>query len=132
MYQPMAFTHQLVPGMDYGERRRYPDPVMGLDRNFLKKALEPIRAFQLENDVRIYIGEFSAAAWAEGAENYIADCISIFEEYDWDWTYHAFREWPGWSVETSSDNPKGPFVPSQDNPRKAALLTGLSKSFRRR
>lgn len=27
------------------------------------------------------------------------DVIELFEEYGWDWTYHAFREWDGWSVE---------------------------------
>lgn len=35
----------------------------------------------------------------DGAERNLADLISIFNEYGWDWTYHAFREWPGWSVE---------------------------------
>ena len=25
--------------------------------------------------------------------------ISINEAYGWDWTYHAYREWQGWSVE---------------------------------
>lgn len=31
----------------------------------------------------------------------LADMISIFEERKWAWTYHAFREWSGWSVEHS-------------------------------
>ena len=125
MYLPMDFTHQLVPGMNYRASRKYPDPDAGFDCEFLRKALEPVRSFQLKYGARIYIGEFSAVAWADGAENYIADCISLFEEYGWDWSYHAFREWPGWSVETTSDKPEGPFVPSLDNPRKAALLKGL-------
>jgi len=25
------------------------------------------------------------------------------EEYEWDWAYHAFREWDGWSVEHGPD-----------------------------
>ena len=29
--------------------------------------------------------------------------IDIFEAHDWDWTYHAFREWDGWSVEHGPD-----------------------------
>jgi hypothetical protein len=29
--------------------------------------------------------------------------IEIFEAHDWDWTYHAFREWDGWSVEHGGD-----------------------------
>ena len=34
---------------------------------------------------------------------YLADLIDIFEAPDWDWSYHAFREWDGWSVEHGSD-----------------------------
>lgn len=50
-------------------------------------------------NVHIYIGEFSAPRWAPGAAMYLADCISLFEEYNWDWSYHAYREWTGWSLE---------------------------------
>ena len=25
------------------------------------------------------------------------------EEYEWDWAYHAFREWSGWSAEHTTD-----------------------------
>ena len=52
------------------------------------------------------------------------DCIEIFEEYGWDWCYHAFREWEGWSVEREGPNQRE-LVPSSDNPRKRALLKGL-------
>ena len=27
----------------------------------------------------------------------------IFEEYGWDWSYHAYREWPGWNLEYGTD-----------------------------
>jgi hypothetical protein len=36
---------------------------------------------------------------APGAVNHLRDCIDLFEEYGWDWTYHAYREWDGGSVE---------------------------------
>jgi endoglucanase len=29
--------------------------------------------------------------------------IGLFEEHEWDWSYHAFREWDGWSLEHDSD-----------------------------
>jgi hypothetical protein len=32
----------------------------------------------------------------------LADVIDIFEAHGWDWSYHAFREWNGWSVEHGS------------------------------
>lgn len=55
---------------------------------------------------RILLGEFSAIRWAEDAEYYIDDVISIAEKYGWDWTYHAYREWNGWSVEHVEDYQK--------------------------
>jgi hypothetical protein len=33
----------------------------------------------------------------------LKDCIALFEEFGWDWSYHAFREWSGWSVEHGPD-----------------------------
>jgi hypothetical protein len=55
--------------------------------------------------VHIYIGEFSAIRWApEGsAARYLSDLIEIFEAHGWDWSYHAFREWSGWTVEHRDD-----------------------------
>ena len=55
--------------------------------------------------MHIFLGEFSAIRWAPdgSAHRYIRDCIEIFEKHGWDWTYHAFREWSGWSVEHTSD-----------------------------
>lgn len=109
MYWPGAYTHQGVK-TDQGVAKdkdftknslTYPGLIEGkqIDKEALRRYLEPVRRFQLANNARIYIGEFSAARWAPGAATYLDDCISIFEEYGWDWTYHAFREWPGWSVE---------------------------------
>ena len=73
------------------------------DKDQLRKVLEPAREFQLAYNVHIYVGEFSAIRWAPGAVDYLRDCIELFEEYGWDWTYHAFREWDGWSVEHGPD-----------------------------
>jgi len=56
----------------------------------------------------------------------LRDCIEVFEEYGWDWTYHAFREWQGWSVEHESTTP-GKLTPSKDNPRKQVLLEGFRR-----
>lgn len=85
-----------------------------------------MRAFERKHDAKIYVGEFSAIAWAEGADRYLRDCISVFEEYGWDWSYHAFREFQGWSVEHEGPDAQH-LVPSCDNPRKRALLSGFSR-----
>ena len=49
-----------------------------------------------------------------------------------DWTYHAFREWDGWSVEKTWTglDPKTNrdlYEPSDDDPRKLALLKGFER-----
>jgi hypothetical protein len=109
MYFPGEFTHQGVR-TDQGIVKdknlqsasiSYPGMIAGkqMDKEALRRWLEPVREFQKAYNARIYVGEFSAIRWAPGAAQYLDDCISIFEEYGWDWTYHAFREWPGWSVE---------------------------------
>jgi len=56
--------------------------------------------------------------------DYLRDCIAFFNEYGWDWTYHAFPESIVWDVEKAGNDWKG-ILPSKDNPRKRALLEGL-------
>ena len=67
--------------------------------------MAPAIDFQREFNVQIYVGEFSAIRWAPGdsAYVYLRDLIDLFEEYGWDWSYHAYREWDGWSVEHGPD-----------------------------
>lgn len=103
LYTPGEFTHQGV----YGEWKpvNYPGKIAGREWNKeeLRKVLEPVREFQRAYNVHIYAGEFSAVRWAPGAVDYLRDCIELFEEYGWDWSYHAYREWDGWSVEHGSN-----------------------------
>ena len=122
-YRPMEFTHQGVGGRPVGAV--WPDPSKGWDRDLIRRTMEPVREFQKRHGAKIYVGEFSASTWAPGADAYLRDCIAVFEEFGWDWSYHAFREWGGWSVEHASEAPGRPFVPSADNPRKRALLDGF-------
>ena len=128
MYDPGTYTHQGVgPGDPLGQT--YPgvlDSGEVLNKEWLRRKLAPVREFQRKHQCRIYVGEFSAIAWAHGAGDYIRDCIDIFEEYGWDWTYHAFREWKAWSVEHEGPD-RDHMVPSADNPRKRALLEGLRR-----
>ena len=124
-YEPFEFTHQRVLGTRPWTEP-WPNPEKGWDRAFLEKALKPVRDFQRKHGARIYVGEFSAICWAPGAENYLRDCIGIFRDHGWDWTYHAFREWPGWSVEHEGEDDAS-LRPSADNPRKRALLEALGR-----
>lgn len=105
MYQPHQFTHQGVYEAPVGIS--YPGEIDGRhwDKDALRQALKPAIDYQRDYGVHIYIGEFSAIRWAPGtsAHDYLRDVIEIMEENDWDWAYHAFREWDGWSVEHGSD-----------------------------
>ena len=123
------------PRKDSGEKGaeelvRYPGVIGGKhwNKEELRKTLAPVREFQQKHRAKIFCGEFSAIIWAPGADQYLRDCIDLFEEYGWDWTYHAFREWNGWSVEHAVDWKTKTIVPSSDNPRKRALLEGLSRN----
>ncbi len=139
MYWPGKYTHQgvetdqgIAKDKLNGDSMAYPGTFLGkpFDKEALRKHLEPVRKFQLAYDTPIFIGEFSAIRWAPGADRYLEDCIAIFEEYGWDWTYHAFREWPGWSVEHADlprDRNKHPKAESRTT-REQVLRKWLSKN----
>lgn len=113
-YTPGAFTHQGIaatklqdPGLMAKAQEKagikYPGLIGGIEwnRERLEKSLSDVIEFQKKYKAPIYIGEFSVIAWApkESAARYLQDVIGIFEKYGWSWTYHAFREYPGWSLE---------------------------------
>jgi len=127
MYVPGEFTHQGVYNKATGIA--YPGKIgeTTWDKEQLRKVLAPVREFQLAYNVHIYLGEFSAIRWAPGAAAYLGDCIELFEEYGWDWTYHAYREWDGWSVEHGSDrNDRRPTAEPTD--RKELLLSWFARN----
>jgi len=129
MYVPGEFTHQGVFSQVTGIR--YPGEIGGVkwDKEQLRKVLAPVREFQLAYNVHIYCGEFSAIRWAPGdsAYQYLRDCIELFEEYGWDWSYHAFREWDGWSVEHGS-NPDDHQPAAEPTDRKRLLLDWFARN----
>ena len=58
--------------------------------------------FADQNQAGIYVGEFSftqAANDGPSPFNYLRDAVSLFEEFKWRWTYHAFREANVWNLE---------------------------------
>lgn len=129
MYMPHQFTHQGVRNAPVGVA--YPGEIAGeyWDKERLRQAMLPTIEFQREFNVHIHVGEFSAIRWAPGnsAYRYLRDAIELFEEYGWDWTYHAFREWDGWSVEhgPDPDNHQPSETPTQ---RQELLLEWFAKN----
>ena len=137
MYVPGEYTHQGVGKGNMekvlrGELKAYPGMLQGrhYDKEVLRTVLQPIRDFQLRYGARIYMGEFSAIRFAPGAARYIEDVISIFEDYGWDWSYHAFREWHNWSVEYDED-PRNNKPATTDTERKKILLKYFSRNKKR-
>lgn len=126
-YQPFSYSHQGV--FTQWVKWSYPGVIDGTywDKDQLRVAMKSTIEFQRKHNVPIFVGEFSAIAWAKGGDQYIADTIELMEEYGWDWTYHAFREWHGWSVEYESEKPHE-FTASADNPRKRVLLEALKRN----
>ncbi len=114
VYVPHEYTHQGLADIQntdlakaYLQRQR-PWPgnfadgnISGYwDKQTLERALAPAIDFQKRHpDIPIFVGEFSAIRWAPNAQQYLSDCISIFEKYGWDWCYHSFRGYSGWSLE---------------------------------
>jgi hypothetical protein len=124
MYVPHQFTHQGVHGGATGVG--YPGTITGKfwDKAALRRVLQPVRDWQRDYGVQIYLGEFSAIRWApeDSAYWYLRDCIDMFEEFGWDWSYHAFREWNGWSAEHGPDN--ADTSPSKTQTSREKLLRG--------
>lgn len=101
MYQPWEFAGQ---GISTGKvAYKYPGVVKGKmwDKAQLRRVVQPVVDFQKKYGVRILVGEFGAVRWAPGGSSYVwlKDVIDIFEQNGWDWCYHAFREYDGWSAE---------------------------------
>ncbi|MGN0852773.1 MAG: glycoside hydrolase family 5 protein [Kiritimatiellia bacterium] len=129
-YSPHTLTHMGIGGGPT-VRWSYNNWINGefWNKDRIREALAPFILFQQRHpEARIYVGEFSCILWAKGAAAYINDCIELFDEYGWDWTYHAFREWPPWSVEHehADDYALGKVhKAAHDTDRKQALLKGL-------
>jgi len=130
MYIPVDYTHQgLFDLKNYtadfaGRRWNYRD--RGWNKERLRQVMaEPVE-FQKKYGAKILVGEFSVVLWAPGGADYLADLISIFEDNRWDWCYHAFREFEGWSLE--HDGVPGAVGPSQTNDRKKILLQSFKKN----
>lgn len=126
MYDPGRFTHQGVgdfksPTMFYG--------ALGEDgaKAYLRKRLQVVRSWQDEVGAEILVGEFGASrsSGAEG-DRYISDLLDLFDEFEWGWIFHSFREAQVWDPEI----PNGNSVPGSgmsDAPRIRALSKAASR-----
>ena len=128
-YEPGHYTHQGAGALQFDPRKAvaYPIASENVDKAALRKIMQPAFDFRDKYGARMFVGEFSAIRWAPGAAEWLEDTIAILEELGCSWTYHAFREWEGWSVEHDEDiNNKQPV--SYDTKRKQLLLNAFKKN----
>lgn len=114
-YYPQDFTHQGVfniAGTDLAEAKKkinlsYPSVIDGVlwNKQRLEQMLKDADEFQARWKVPVYVGEFSVIRWApkDAALCWLKDVIDLFETRGWSWSYHAFREWNGWSLEHNEE-----------------------------
>ena len=78
------------------------------DKEELANFLRCVSDWQDEHGIpahRIFVGEFGTCREMLGAEDYLADLVSIFGEKGWSWASYAFREdaWDAMDYELSGD-----------------------------
>jgi len=121
-YSPFPVSHQGVGEFNSGKTswvaNAYPGTIDGVkwDKETLKRELQPVREFQKAYNAQIIVSEFGCVRWALGdsRQKLLKDMIDIYEEYGWDWLFHAYPEWQGWSPEFGNDpwNGKRPEPPT--------------------
>lgn len=110
-YYPQEFTHQGVENIEGTDLAKameeinleYPSTEgrYTWNKERFERILRSADEFEARWKVPIYVGEFSVIRWApkESALRWLKDVIDLFEEREWSWSYHAFREFQGWSLE---------------------------------
>lgn len=115
-YYPQHFTSQKLG--KFKKKRQWPDKQFGKkDLNLnLAKAFD----FSANNDVEIYVGEFSVVCWApqNSSARYLKFLIKQFEKRGWHWTYHIFRESSVHSLEHKCKPKKQTFTGKLSKPGK--------------
>ena len=103
MYEPYAFITKRLNK----DRFKYPSsiPISNLNEPFelnkdsLIAFFKPIHEWASKNSIpnnRIWVSEFGCDRTIVGAELYLQDLITIFNDNDWHWSFYSFREDDGW------------------------------------
>lgn len=69
-----------------------------VDRAWIRKRVQPAASFAKRYRVPVWVGEFGCAACAlpkSSQARWVRDCIDVFEEAGFHWTYWNFRETTG-------------------------------------
>jgi aryl-phospho-beta-D-glucosidase BglC (GH1 family) len=88
-YQPLNFTFNFVSFY------RFPGKIDSIawNKDRVKRYLEPYYKFAVENNVRMYVGEFGinwrGGFWGE--LKYLQAILSVFESFNFDYTYWTYK-----------------------------------------
>jgi len=63
------------------------------DKKKLEEAMSPAYCVPNKYKVPVFIGEFSAARWAPGANDYLKDLMDIFDSHRLGWTYFQYKSY---------------------------------------
>jgi endoglucanase len=108
MYDPHIFTHQGVASYAMGVS--YPSAASPeLSKAGLARAMQAVVDFRRKNNAYVYVGEFSAVRWANGASQYLTDLIDLLDSDGFAWTYYSLGGYHAW-------NPSYDDQPSSDQP----------------
>ena len=100
MYHPRGLTNRAMNQ----DRFEYPglapvgqdaEQLLSFSREVLVTFLEPVERWRVANGLRpdqIFVGEFGICREVRGANQYLSDLISIFEQFGWGWCAYAFRD----------------------------------------
>ncbi|MDA0322343.1 MAG: cellulase family glycosylhydrolase [Verrucomicrobia bacterium] len=132
-------VHQYAPYSDYTHQgpsgqNTYPAPAGSgsFNRSWIQQLLAPIVRWA-EDQSRIAITEFGVARWVPGADRFIDDQISLFEEHNWNhaiWVWHP-ATYPAAGFPGNMHIALGP-APDATRPAAAsALLDALSKHWKK-
>ena len=99
MYEPYAFTTESINKDKYSYPGRiFIEELNGdfeLNKQGLEEFFNPIIEWSERNQIhsnRIWVGEFGCNRFINGVEHYLSDLISIFNKYQWHWSFYAYRE----------------------------------------
>ena len=95
VYPSIHFYHPLDFTFNFRPRYFYPGYVGRefWDKSTLRKMLEKYHRFAIRNKTKVFVGEFGInfRGGYFGELNWLKDCLEIFEEYDFSWTYWTYK-----------------------------------------
>ena len=116
MYEPYKYTSRFNKGKytypGYCPIGEYEKCVVYWDKNKLEEFLLPVIEFQKKYNIpdnQILVGEFGIVRINNGAEKYLKDLISIFNDHHWHWSFYSYREdtWSAMDYELGTDQKLG-------------------------